>query len=101
MIDKNELLIQKIDIDVSDCMYLDGNYCPNHDTKCELVDNCYFRKYKLSCEYEEKYENALEEIEEYVKSQFDGFGNDVYAMNKVAIKKILDIIIKAKGEGNE
>lgn len=43
------------------------------------------------------YRKALEEIEKYVKSQFDGFGSDVYAMNKVAINKILDIINKAKG----
>ena len=44
----------------------------------------------------EKLEKALDEIEEYVKSQFDGFGSDVYAMNKVAINKILDIINQAK-----
>lgn len=46
----------------------------------------------------DSYRKALEEIEKYVKSQFDGFGSDVYAMNKVAINKILDIINKAKGE---
>lgn len=41
-------------------------------------------------------EQALDEIEEYVQSQLDGFGNDVYLMHKVAINKILDIINKAK-----
>lgn len=40
----------------------------------------------------DRYRKALEEIEEYVKSQLDGFGNDVYAMNKVAINHILGII---------
>ena len=35
-----------IKIDVSNCMYFDGNYCPNHDTKCDFVDKCYFREYK-------------------------------------------------------
>lgn len=45
----------------------------------------------------DRYRKALEEIEVYVQSQLDGFGNDVYAMNKVAINKILDIINKAKG----
>ena len=118
MIDKNELLIQKIDIDVSDCMYLDGNYCPNHDTKCDFVDNCYFREYKRKmqeCEEPEKqqqanqptgicetctakailqndkYRKALEEIEEYTKNfkELDLF------------EDIKDIINKVKGEGNE
>lgn len=45
-----------------------------------------------------RYRKALDEIEEYVQSQFDGFGNDVYAMDKVAINHILDIISKAKEE---
>lgn len=45
-----------------------------------------------------KYEQALEEIEDYVKSQLDGFGNDVYAMDKVAINDILNIINKVKEE---
>lgn len=40
--------------------------------------------------------SALEEIEEYVKSQLDGFGNDVYVMNKVAINHILGIINEIK-----
>lgn len=56
--------------------------------KLELIDN-------PSC-----YRKALEEIEGYVQSQLDGFGNDVYAMNKVAINHIQDIINKAKGEEN-
>ena len=43
-----------------------------------------------------RYRKALEEIERYVKSQLDGFGNDVYGMNKAAINDILDIINKAK-----
>lgn len=47
-----------------------------------------------------KKNRALEEIEEYVQSQLDGFGNDVYLMHKVAINKILNIINKAKGEEN-
>ena len=51
---------------------------------------------KLSIE-KYRYRKALEEIEEYVQSQLDGFGNDVYLMNKAAINKILDIINKAKG----
>ena len=46
-------------------------------------------------------EQALDEIEEYVQSQLDGFGNDVYLMHKVAINKILDIINKAKEGNNE
>lgn len=45
-----------------------------------------------------RYRKALEEIESYVKSQLDGFGNDVYGMDKAAINYILDIINKAKGE---
>ena len=43
-------------------------------------------------------EQGFDEIEEYVQSQLDGFGNDVYLMHKVAINKILDIINKAKEE---
>lgn len=53
--------------------------------KLELIDN------------PGRYRKALEEIEEYVNSQLDGFGNDVYAMNKVAINHIQEIINKAKG----
>lgn len=51
---------------------------------------------KLSIE-KYRYRKAFEEIEEYVQSQLDGFGNDVYLMNKAVINKILDIINKAKG----
>lgn len=39
---------------------------------------------------------ALDEIEEYLKNQLDGFGNAVYSVDKSAIKKISDIIKKAK-----
>lgn len=106
-------------IDVSNCMYLDGNYCPNHDTKCDFVDNCYFREYKRKeqeCEelkrqdYENlkiihndfnqmkslraecaRYRKTLEEIEEYTKNfkEVDLF------------EDIKDIINKAKGTDNE
>lgn len=44
----------------------------------------------------DRYRKALDEIEGYVNSQLDGFGNDVYAMDKVAINEILDIINEAK-----
>ena len=47
-----------------------------------------------------RYRKAFEEIEEYVQSQLDGFGNDVYLMNKAAINKILDIINNAKEKNN-
>lgn len=88
-----------IDVDVSDCMYLDGNYCPNHDTKCDFVDNCYFREYKRKvqeCESLEsesftreelisiqekdidRYLKALEEIEEIAK---DGLNPICYKSN--------------------
>lgn len=66
MIDKNELLIQKIDIDISDCMYLDGNYCPNHDTKCDFVDNCYFREYKRKMQECEELKKEQLEIKKYL-----------------------------------
>lgn len=53
-------------------------------THTALIENDHYRK-------------ALKEIEVYIQSQLDGFGNDVYAMNKVAINHIQDIINKAKG----
>lgn len=52
----------------------------------------------LEIEANDRYRKALEEIEEFVKSQLDGFGNDVCLMHKVAINEILNIINKAKGE---
>lgn len=39
---------------------------------------------------------VLDEIEEYLKTQLDGFGNAVYSVDKSAITKIADIINKAK-----
>ena len=33
------------EINCTDCMYIDGNYCPNHDTKCDFVD-CYYKQLK-------------------------------------------------------
>lgn len=44
----------------------------------------------------QKYKQALDEIEEYLKTQLDGFGNAVYSVEKLAITKISDIINKAK-----
>lgn len=44
----------------------------------------------------ERYKQALDGIEEYLKTQLDGFGNAVYSVEKSAITKILDIINKAK-----
>ena len=41
-------------------------------------------------------QQALDEIEEYVKNQLDGFGNDAYNMDKSAINSIQSIINKAK-----
>ena len=55
----------------------------------------------LEIEASDRYRKALDEIEGYVNSQLDGFGNDVYAMDKVAINEILYIINKAKGEEDE
>ena len=43
-----------------------------------------------------KYKQALDEIEEFIKSQLDDFGNDVYSMDKSAINNIQDIINKVK-----
>lgn len=40
------------------------------------------------------YKQALDEIEKYTKNQLDEFNNDVYGMDKSAIKYILDIINK-------
>lgn len=59
----------------------------------------YAEKVCIDIELKKKiYKQALDEIEEYVQSQLDGFGNDVYLMHKAAINNILDIINKAKGE---
>lgn len=44
----------------------------------------------------ETYKQALDEIEEYLKTQLDGFGNAVCSVDKSAIKEISDIINKAK-----
>ena len=71
--------------------------CPHCNKELGLVFNC--TKEKVNSLH--RYRKAFEEIEDYVKSQLDGFGNDVYAMDKVAINDILDIIHKAKGGGNE
>lgn len=46
----------------------------------------------------DKYKQALDEIEKFIKNQLDGFGNDVYSMDKSAINSIQDIINKAKEE---
>lgn len=43
-----------------------------------------------------KYKQALNEIEEFIKNQLDGFGNDVYNMDKLAINNIQDIINNVK-----
>lgn len=42
------------------------------------------------------YRKALEEIEKYLQTQLDGFGNDVYEMQKSAINNIRNIISRAK-----
>lgn len=42
------------------------------------------------------YRRALEEIEKYLQTQLDGFGNDVYEMQKSAINNIRNIISRAK-----
>ena len=57
---------KKINIDVSNCMYLDGNYCPNHDTKCDFVDNCYFREYKRKEQECEELKKEQLEIKKYL-----------------------------------
>lgn len=46
----------------------------------------------------DKYKQALDEIEEFIKSQLDDFGNDVYSMDKSAINNIQDIINNVKEE---
>lgn len=45
-----------------------------------------------------KFKQGLDEIEEFIKSQLDDFGNDVYSMDKSAINNIQDIINNVKEE---
>ena len=98
----------------------------NSTAICEKSPNCYFKqlarktqecgelkenlnnseKWRIKAEgLNEKldlkytcYRKALEEIEEYIQIQLDGFGNDVYAMQKCAINHIQNIINKARKE---
>ena len=49
---------------------------------------------------EDKYKQALDEIEGYINTQLFNFGNDVYSMDKSAINNIQDIIHKTK-DGSE
>lgn len=85
------MIDKMINIDVSDCMYLDGNYCPNHDTKCDFVDNCYFREYKRKeqeCEeLQEKYEVLRLKNEE---------GHEIFAELKHECKEQEDKIKKLR-----
>lgn len=81
----NDRLKQK----TQECELLSENLKIKEDEARHYLDETY------------KYRKALAEIEEYVNSQLDGFGNDVYAMDKVAINEILTIINKAKRERDE
>lgn len=87
MTDKEEIIIElKQEIEKLK-EYIQANKATGICETCThtaLIENDHYRK-------------ALKEIEVYIQSQLDGFGNDVYAMNKVAINHIQDIINKAKG----
>ena len=58
-------MTEEIIIDCTDCMYIDGNYCPNHDTKCDFVD-CYYKQLKRLEQEKEmiisEYNKLLQEI---------------------------------------
>lgn len=88
-------------VDVSGCKYLP--YCNDKQGNCAFEPNCYFKQHARKTqeceerkEENDRYRKALEEIEKYLQTQLDGFGNDVYEMQKSAINNILDIISRAK-----
>lgn len=69
---------------------------------CEIQARLYHQNEWLKfSEENDRYRKALEEIEGYTQIQLDGFGNDVYSMDKTAINHILDIISKAKEKTND
>lgn len=117
--DKEPIMIDGVD--VSWCIELNKRdkvscYHLLYD-KCKDAPNCYFKQLaRKTAECEElkkqletsekwrsesdlqntRYRKALEEIEKYLQTQLDGFGNDVYEMQKSAINNIRNIISRAK-----
>ena len=65
-----------------------------NDLQWKFYRNC--KEWAEMRDERDRYLKALEDIEEYIKSQLDGFGNDVYGMDKAAINHILNIINKVK-----
>lgn len=80
-------------------------YIENKEQECKnLKEELRYRRRSIKdisiksteiCKILEKYKQALDEIEEFIKSQLDDFGNDVYSMDKSSINNIQNIIDKA------
>lgn len=119
--DKEQIIIDGVD--VSGCCYaiLPKNQCPakimpyaketsciackEHNTKlnfCKNNPNCYFKQLSRKTAECEKYEQALDTVSEYIKDNCNSCQGIKYGgCEKCELKRIKDIINKAKGEEDE
>ena len=75
--------------------YCDAKHCKQLQAK-EQERNELFNCLKQANGKRYAYKQALDEIERFIKNQLDGFGNDVYSMDKSAINSIQNIINNVK-----
>ena len=122
MTDKEQIIIGGVD--VSKCRFLDveedkedypemgGRYtayeCILTSNDCEFSNDCLYKKYQRKTAECEKYEQALEEFELLITNHIsscekcpdnkNGYCIGIDECSNRSLKKILDIINKAKGE---
>lgn len=105
--DKEQIIIDGVD--VSGCSYYNplGNYNCGGTKKCSQWSNCYFKQLSRKTQECEKYKQTLDEIKEYTRKQFcdncEDIGSTEYSCHceYCEYQEYLDIISKAKDGKND